>query len=76
MLADRSAKKCMERKIYREANFEEESLHCPHCEWRGKGDETVVIDFYGISKTQEVRCPECDSVLGGLRTQNDRDAGL
>jgi uncharacterized C2H2 Zn-finger protein len=66
----------MDRKIFRDANFEEENLHCPHCEWHGRGDESVVIDFYGITRNQEVRCPECDAIIGQLRRQTDRDAGM
>jgi len=66
----------MDRKIFRDAGFEEEPVSCPVCNWRGSGDEAVVIDFYGVSKTQEVRCPECDNIIGGLRTGSDRDAGM
>lgn len=66
----------MDRKLFLEADFDEEHLDCPYCDWRGRGDESVIIDFYGITRNQEVRCPECDAIIGRLRRHSDRDAGM
>lgn len=56
---------------YRETNFEEQDLTCPHCHWKGKGYDAVVIDFFGVSNTNEVHCPNCDETIGVIK----RDEG-
>jgi len=76
MLAKDFERKCMVD-IFSPATFDDEQMNCPRCDWKGRGDDTIVIDFYGLSRHQEVRCPECDAVLGGVsRENNDRDAGF
>lgn len=63
--------------IFSPATFDDEQISCPRCSWQGRGDDTVLIDFYGLSSTKEVHCPECDAVLGGIeRERDDRDAGM
>jgi DNA-directed RNA polymerase subunit RPC12/RpoP len=48
---------------YNDKTFEEQDLHCPNCQWKGKGYDSVVIDFFGVSKNKEVHCPNCDETI-------------
>ncbi|WP_121354670.1 hypothetical protein [Flavisolibacter nicotianae] len=49
---------------YKESTFEEQDLHCPNCQWKGKGYDAVVIDFFGVVGNKEVHCPNCDETIG------------
>jgi hypothetical protein len=53
-------------RVYSERDFEEASFDCPKCGWRGKGEDTHVVDFYGISRVMEAHCPGCDKQLGSI----------
>lgn len=55
---------------YQERTFYDQTLHCPHCQWTGKGYDAVIIDFFGVVKNQEVHCPNCDETLGILIRNN------
>ncbi|HEX2532229.1 MAG TPA: hypothetical protein VHK69_00760 [Chitinophagaceae bacterium] len=54
---------------FRAVDFDERELTCPKCGWQGKGDEAHIIDFYGVSKVQEVHCPNCDRLIANLRKE-------
>lgn len=60
-------------KVFDKEGFEELILTCPKCGWKGKGDEANIIDLYGLSKVQEVHCPNCDHYLGGLNVENEQE---
>lgn len=51
--------------------FYEEKLTCPQCNWNGRGDEAILIDLYGLTNTREVRCPNCDALLGILPVEKN-----
>lgn len=54
-------------RVFSENEFEEISFQCPRCGWNGKGPETHIVDFYGITKVMEAHCPTCDKQLGNIR---------
>jgi hypothetical protein len=56
---------------YHQKNFDEQVLSCNNCHWKGKGSETILIDFYGITKTNEIHCPRCDEKLGILIKEDE-----
>lgn len=56
---------------YHDNNFSEQPLKCSHCGWTGKGHEAVIIDFFGVTKSKEVHCPNCDKTIGTLRSEGD-----
>ena len=60
--------------IFHENTFDDQPLSCDKCEWKGKGSDAVIIDFYGIVPDKEVHCPECDRKLGILK-RSDRPPG-
>ncbi len=49
---------------YSAKEFDDQALTCPNCQWKGKGSNAVIIDFYGIAKNKEAHCPECDNTIG------------
>ena len=53
-------------KIFDQRSFDEQSLSCPKCGWKGTGADAHVASFYGIGKFQQVSCPKCDEYLGNL----------
>lgn len=53
-------------KVFDPGTFDERSFTCPSCGWTGKGEDTNVADFYGLSKYKQVSCPRCDEYLGNL----------
>lgn len=56
---------------YDDKTFEEQDLQCTKCNWKGKGYDANVIDFFGVSKSKEVHCPNCDTTIGTV-VRNDR----
>lgn len=58
---------------YSATNFEEQSLSCPKCGWKGTGYDAVVIDFFGVTKSKEVHCPQCDTTIA-IVTNDKGDA--
>ena len=60
-------------KIYDPRTFDDESLTCPHCGWKGTGMEAHVAGFYGLSKFKEVLCPNCSEYLGNLSRDRPND---
>lgn len=60
----------MELPEYNEQEFDEQPFTCPNCRWKGKGYETVVIDFFGVVSSQEVHCPNCDEKLAILKKES------
>lgn len=56
---------------YHSNDFDDQNLTCSNCGWKGKGSDAVIIDFFGITKNQEVHCPECDEKIGILVTDDD-----
>lgn len=59
------------QEMYYEAEFDEQSLECPKCNWKGKGSDANVIDLYGVAEVKEIHCPECDTYLGGVKSRSD-----
>lgn len=59
--------------IFNSEGFDEQVLTCPKCGWKGKGSEAIIIDLYGLSKVQEVHCPNCDHYLGGLNVEDRKE---
>jgi len=57
--------------VFNPATFEEESLSCNQCNWKGKGADAIKIDFYNLTSTNEIRCPNCDSLLGILPVEKN-----
>lgn len=60
---------------YSSTTFEEQDLHCANCNWQGKGYNAVVIDFFGVTKSKEVHCPECDKTIGIVTTDGGDTPG-
>lgn len=65
----------MEVREYNETNFEEQDLSCSNCHWKGKGYDAVIIDFFGVTKSKEVHCPNCDSTIAIITTAQDNEPG-
>jgi hypothetical protein len=63
------------REVFEDVSFDNEDMHCPSCGWHGKGDETRIIDFYGVSSNREVHCPNCDSYLGVVKKSRGPGGG-
>jgi hypothetical protein len=63
--------------LFDPATFEDEALTCSKCNWKGKGSEAIKIDLYNLTSTNEIRCPDCDALLGILPVENNNsgDAG-
>ena len=59
------------KEVYYDTEFDEQSLECPTCSWKGKGYDTNVIDLYGVSDVKEIHCPNCDQYLGGIKSRGD-----
>ena len=57
------------------SSFDEQDLSCSKCHWQGKGADSNVIDFYGVSNEKEIRCPNCDERLGSVKKDNDPPPG-
>lgn len=51
---------------YQESSFDNQALNCSHCNWKGEGRDAVIIDFFGVTDSKEVHCPECDKKIGTL----------
>ena len=51
--------------------FDGQPLRCTRCGWQGRGDEAIVLDFYGVTAVKQVQCPKCDEVLGNVPTDPD-----
>lgn len=64
-------------KPFNPSTFEEESLTCAKCQWKGKGSEAIKIDLYNLTSTNEIHCPNCDNLLGILPVEqnNTGDSG-
>src|SRR5256885_514530 len=58
--------------VFSSIGFDDLQLKCNKCGWQGTGTDAVIIDLYGITKSQEVHCPNCDNHLGDLIVQEDR----
>ncbi|MCU7548214.1 hypothetical protein OCK74_03770 [Chitinophagaceae bacterium LB-8] len=59
------------KEFFSAKDFDETIITCPHCNWKGLGSETNIIDLYGISKLREVHCPNCDNFIAGLERESD-----
>jgi DNA-directed RNA polymerase subunit RPC12/RpoP len=57
--------------VFNRATFEEETLTCSKCKWKGKGADAIKIDLYNLTTTNEIRCPDCDNLLGILPIEGD-----
>ncbi|HEX6333962.1 MAG TPA: hypothetical protein VFZ78_07030 [Flavisolibacter sp.] len=58
-------------RVFQERDFPDTSLKCDACGWSGKGNESHIIDFYGVSAVQQVECPECKNYLGDLKADDN-----
>jgi hypothetical protein len=63
------------KNVFDATRFYDDHLNCPHCNWSGNGDEAILIDLYNLTSGKEVRCPNCDALLGILPVQNKNDVG-
>lgn len=54
---------------FKESLFYTLDIKCPHCGWQGKGDETHIVDFFGVVRVKEVHCPNCDKKLGNIEEE-------
>lgn len=57
--------------VFNPATFNDQLLTCSECNWTGRGSETVIIDLYNVTDSQEVRCPKCDNLLGILPIEKE-----
>lgn len=55
-------------KILDPEDYLDEDLVCEKCGWAGKASDANLIDFYGISDTKELHCPNCDTIVGTLQS--------
>lgn len=56
---------------FNSSTFYEEQLSCSQCGWKGMGDKAIIIDLYNLTAGKEVRCPDCDNLLGLLRMEKN-----
>lgn len=56
---------------YDEVTFPEQQLHCDNCGWSGSGNEAHLIDFYGATNVKQVECPNCNTILGNLKSSRN-----
>lgn len=63
------------KRVFDPSTFYDQRLTCTHCNWTGNGDEAILIDLYNITVGKEVRCPDCDALLGILPAENKNDIG-
>jgi hypothetical protein len=59
------------KKVYKENTLDTIDITCDACKWKGKGSEANIIDLYGLTKYQELHCPDCDAFLANV----DPDGG-
>ena len=52
---------------FHEDSFDEQDITCSKCNWKGKGSDAIIIDFYGVVPDKEIHCPECDKTIGILK---------
>lgn len=60
---------------YHEKEFTEQTLECNNCGWKGKGKDATVIDFFGVTKSMELHCPNCDNVIGIISKDVNKPRG-
>ena len=53
--------------LFYEDSFDAIAVKCPNCGWEGKGEDTHIIDFYGLVNAKESHCPNCDQKLGNIQ---------
>ena len=63
------------KNVFNPSTFYDERLTCRQCNWAGAGDEAIVIDLYNLTSGKEVRCPNCDTLLGILPVEDKNDIG-
>ena len=56
---------------YNENEFDDLAIVCPNCKWSGKGSETHIVDFFGVTTMREAHCPECDEKLAEIKREGD-----
>lgn len=57
--------------VFNPATFDDQVLTCSECNWTGPGSEAVIIDLYNVAENREVRCPQCDTLLGFLPVEKE-----
>lgn len=60
---------------YAKKEFDAADITCQHCHWKGKGAAAIVIDFYGVSDSSEVHCPDCDAKLSSIKKEKGSPPG-
>ena len=63
------------KRVFDPSSFYDEQLSCTKCDWKGTGDEAILIDLYNLTSGREVRCPNCDALLGILPAENKDNVG-
>ncbi|NTS42918.1 hypothetical protein HRG84_18670 [Flavisolibacter sp. BT320] len=58
---------------FSQATYESEPVSCKKCGWSGTGADAILIDFYGITDSQDLYCPECDKKIGTLVKEKRAD---
>lgn len=58
---------------FSQATYESEPVSCKKCGWSGTGADVILIDFYGITDSQDLYCPECDKKIGTLVKEKRTD---
>lgn len=65
--------------VFDNADFESRSLQCTSCGWSGEGRDANRIDLYGLTRHEDIHCPNCDAYIGALRRDegtSDTPSGL
>ena len=60
---------------YRDSNYEDKVLQCSNCSWKGKAADAILIDFFGVSKNKELHCPNCDTTIAIITTDEGGTPG-
>ncbi len=60
---------------YKEREFDDQSLSCSNCHWKGKGIDAVMIDFFGVGKNKEAHCPDCDETIAIVKREEGGTPG-
>jgi hypothetical protein len=58
---------------YTDKEYDDQSLKCDNCQWTGKGSDAVLIDFYGVTDTKELHCPNCDKTIALVTRNEEKD---
>ena len=64
------------RKVFSEMDYESQPVVCENCGWKDQAGNANLIDFYGVSATKEIHCPQCDNTIAIIHSDSNRSNEL